>query len=63
MSRQVSRRELWHRAVFSVNDENLVVLADKFGKPTGAYRGMARVERRKLAKAYFAKAWKGRAAQ
>lgn len=51
-SRQVLRRLLFLRAVKSVNERNLACAGDSH------FRGMPRWERRALAKAYAASAWR-----
>jgi len=60
-SRQQQRRELFERAMASVNDKNKRVEVDKWGKPTGRVFGLKRAERRNLARAYAYGVWKQRA--
>lgn len=56
VSRQVTRRELVADAITAVNRRNLVQVGGL--REHSHYRGMPRRERRALAKAYAASAWR-----
>lgn len=57
MTRETERRAIFGRAMASVNEKNLREVGDSH------FMGMPRKERRALARAYAAKAWRERSAQ